>query len=143
MVDKLATERHISHKPTVSRCPFRSRPRISNAKQDQMSFKAENPIDKNITKEVALLEKRSYEIYRENMALEEQINMEKHRQNNYEKMKVIRGNLLAKIVEQEQVRLLAIQAELSRQSALMEAEVLQAQKAADAKHENEDDTAKE
>jgi hypothetical protein len=110
-----------------------------------MSFKAENPIDKNITKEVALLEKRSYEIYRENMALEEQINMEKHRQNNYEKMKVIRGNLLAKIVEreQEQVRLLAIQAELSRQSALMEAEVLQAQKAADAKHENEDDTAKE
>jgi hypothetical protein len=110
-----------------------------------MASKDKNPIDKNIANEVVLLQRRSYNMYRQNMALEEQINMEKSRQTTYEKMKITKDGLLEDIAkqEQEQARLLKVQAELSRQSALMEAEVLQAQKAADAKHGNEDDTVKE
>jgi hypothetical protein len=110
-----------------------------------MASKDEDPIDKNIAEEVALLEKRSGDMYCKNKALREQIVKEQRRQETYENMKIDKAVWLEDIAEQEQEHayLLAIQAELSRQSALMEAEVLEAQKAADAKHENEDDTAKE
>jgi hypothetical protein len=110
-----------------------------------MFFNHQNPIDKNLTKEVALLQKRSNNLYCRNKVLEGQIDKEKHRQDTYKKMIITKDGLLEDIAkqEQEQARLLAIQAELSRQSALMEAEVLEAQKAADAKQENEDDTVKE
>jgi hypothetical protein len=99
-------------------------------------------------------------MYRQNLALGQQINTEKKRQAAYQKMKSTQDGLLAKIAEQEeeQARLLKLKAELSKRSQLMEAEALeaealeaealeaealQAQKAADAKHGNEDDTVKE
>jgi hypothetical protein len=109
-----------------------------------MAFEDENPIDRDLAKEVALLAKRTFKMHRQNMALEEQITIEKFRQTTYKKMKTTKDNLLKDIAkqEEEQARLLGLKAEISRQSELMEAEVLQAQKAADAKHENKD-TAKE
>jgi hypothetical protein len=110
-----------------------------------MTSKDENPIDKDIAGEIALLTKRRCTIYRENMALEQQINVEQIRQTTYKKMKITKDGLIEDIAkkEEEQVRLIEKKAEISRQSELMEAEVLEARKAAGAKQENEDETAEE
>jgi hypothetical protein len=134
-----------SYKLIVSKHLYRSRPGRSIAKSDQMTFKDENTIDKDIAGEIALLTKRSYTIYRENMAPEQQINVEQIRQTTYKKMKITKDGLIEDIAknEEEQARLIEKKAEISRQSELMEAEVLETRKAAGAKQENEDETAKE
>jgi hypothetical protein len=91
------------------------------------------------------LQKRHDELNAQNNSLQHMIDLERKRQRAYETGKYLRDNLIQAIPkkEAEQVRLLELQAELSRKSELMEAEVLQARKAAGAKQEKEHDMLEE
>jgi shikimate kinase len=94
---------------------------------------------------VEQLEDRLDKLHDQNVDLQELIGSERKRQTAYKQMKTTRDNLLERTANQEAVlgRLLEEREKIYKEIKLMVSEDLQARKAAGAKQENEDDTAKE